>query len=143
MSLCDDVIPRVSETVNFSRIRYEDHDDIGRQVNEFIARGGSVKEIPSGVCAINESRPPLRNEYTGEVSVKEYDSRYNKQQKAVLSVQHQSAYGENIYQYENSKFFYVKLGGRYYGARMRLTNDAARELRNKLRDEFGMPPADY
>lgn len=143
MSLCDEVMPRSSETVNFSRVKYDEQVEIDWQMEQFVAAGGSIKEIPNGVCAISESRPPLRNEYTGEVSVKEYDSRHNKQQRAVLSVQHQSAFGENIYQYENSKFFYVKLGGRYYGARMRLTNDGARELRDKLRNEFGMPPAEY
>lgn len=143
MSLCDLIPPRASETVNFSRVKYDEQVEIDWQMEQFISAGGLIKEIPRGVCAISELRPPMRNEYTGEVSVKEFDSRHNKQQKAVLSTQYQSAFGENIYQYENSKYFYVKLGGRYYSARMRLTNDAARELRDKLRDGFGMPKADY
>jgi hypothetical protein len=142
MSIMDLVPPRNTDA-NFSRINHQLHAEIDEQTSHFIACGGLITEVPRGVCAVSETRPPLRNEYTGEYSIKEFDSRQNKQQKAVLATKYQSPYGENIYQYENSKYFYVKLGGRYYGARMRLTTDAARELRDKLRDEFGMPPAAY
>jgi len=82
MSLRDEVMPRASETTNFSRIRYKDHDDIKSQTDEFIRSGGAIKEVPIGASVNTEALPVLRNEFTGDVSLKETRDRMNSQQKA-------------------------------------------------------------
>lgn len=78
----DELPSSVSDTANFSRIRYKDHDEIAQQTVEFIARGGNINYYPIGLSANTEALPVLRNEYTGEVSLRETRDRMNSQQKA-------------------------------------------------------------
>lgn len=82
MSLRDELPNSASDTANFSRIRYKDHDDIKSQTEEFIRSGGAIKEVPIGASVNTEALPVLRNEFTGDVSLKETRDRMNSQKMA-------------------------------------------------------------
>lgn len=75
MSLCEEVPQKPSDAVVFSRIKQEEHDEIDRLTNEFIAMGGAIEQIPAGAGATTEDNRPNRNEYTGELSIAEFKAR--------------------------------------------------------------------
>lgn len=156
MSLCDDVIPRVSETVNFSRIRHQDHADIDQQVSRFLALGGGIDVIPIGSSAISDARPLIRNEYTGEISTKEYDARIKSQKMATKGYvdkcaraqfdfpqrgEHaqKSEHGMNIG--KNKSGYYVVINKTRHCTPT--THEEAIKLRDRIRIRLGMPPAEY
>lgn len=152
MSYCDLIPPRSSETVNFSRIRHEDHADIDRQINEFIAKGGGINQVPIGASASND-KPVLynefekekRNEFEVRMEKCKIGAKRNKADKPMFSFpertkySQRSKYGMNIQ--KNKCGYFVVIGAARFGGS--LTHEEAVSLRDKTRKSLGMPAADY
>lgn len=152
MSLCDLLPQKPSETANFSRIRYKDHSDIDKQINDFLAKGGGIKEFPIGASSSND-KPVLYNEFEKEKK-NEFEIRMekgkigasrNKADKPMFSFpertkySQRSKYGMNIQ--KNKCGYFVVIGAARFGGS--LAHEEAKSLIDKTRKSLGMPAADY
>jgi hypothetical protein len=155
MSIMDLVPPRNTDA-NFSRINHELHAEIDQQINNFIACGGAIKEIPLGTVKNNESAPVCINEFNA-CKPNEYNDRVEKGKKGALANKRsdpsplgmfparsgtakKSDYGMNIR--KNKSGYFVVIGStRFCDADQDL--EAIRVIRDRVRATLNMPAAPY
>ena len=155
MTLREELKPREEPTM--SRIDHKLHDDIERQMAEFVSRGGRVNIIPSGVGIDNLAKLEVRNEFDN-TKPGEYAERRKKaqnganaqaakreltpltvfSQKKVCTTRRQSGH-QNIV--NNYKSFSVVIGQHKAGPYD--TVEEAIAKRDELRILFNMHPASY
>jgi len=159
MTLRDELPPR-KESV-FTRIDHSAHDAIKSDVERFLASGGTIEIVPYGATANEECRPILRNEFTGEASLKETQTRLNSGKSGSRSGREKkkpkepvifdgenrstrrSKYGENIRKKEKGEFYYVNIFAKDYYKSENLSIEDAKLRRDELRVKLKVRPAIY
>lgn len=84
MSFSDLIPPRSDETVNFSRIKYQESEELSREINNFIACGGKIEELPPGVSKNKNGEPTCPNEFD-PTKPNEYEDRKKKGKKGAMA----------------------------------------------------------
>lgn len=153
MSLRDE-FPSHDQSVVFSRIRYSDHEDIDRQISEFIACGGAITTVPAGATAnkdavplfLNDSNPQDKNDYKTRIEKGKIGAKRNKADVPMFSFPERSKYaqrskyGMNIN--KNNNGYFVVIGSARLASGIK-THEEAIEIRDKSRASLGMPAASY
>lgn len=142
-----------------SRINHDLHNDIAKQVAEFINRGGKVQHIPAGVGIDNIARIEIRNEFDNS-KPGEYAERRLKASRGAGSIKKGTqdptplAYcgvknravaknksgHQNIHVMQSGRFN-ILIGSVRYGNYEKLEDALA--FRDATRVKLGLPPADY
>jgi hypothetical protein len=156
MSYCDLIPPRASETVNFSRIKHQESEELSQEVSNWIACGGKMTIIPLGIAKNNKGEPTCFNEFD-PTKPNEYEDRKEKGKKGALANKRldpspmgmfparsgtakKSDHGMNIR--KNKSGYFVVIGA----SRMSEPNpdhEVVKSVRDRIRATLNMPPADY
>lgn len=153
MTLREELKPREEPTM--SRIDHDLHDEIAKQVAEFVNRGGKVNVIPTGVGIDNIAKLEVRNEFdntkSGEYTERRKKARLGAEamKKEPTPIEYCGAKNRSKFKNksgnqnirESSGFFYVTIGSIPYGKF--LTRQEAIEYRDQMRIKLNLPPADY
>lgn len=119
---------------------------------EFLKRGGKIAEVdPRASGEIVDNMSKYINEFTGGydkhradiIKGKNTGGKKSKKPRKESENLKRSKYGQNIFKKDNCDEYYVCLSEVYYGRKQNMTQKEAIELRDKLREKQGMPPAEY
>lgn len=144
------------DPIVFSRIKYEENEELSAEINHFIACGGAIESIPLGVTKNNKGDPVCVNEFNS-CKLNEYNDRVEKGKKGALANKRsdpsplgmfptrsgtakKSDYGMNIR--KNKSGYFVVIGSTRFCDPNPDRNEVV-PIRDKVRATLNMPPAPY
>ena len=140
MSLQPD-LHNAQKPVGFSSINHAAHDELAREVEAFLAKGGAVNSVTNGASA--KTQPKLNKHQTklmnGPIRERALSIDCKNRSK------YRSRFGQNIFERGGAgeRYYVVIINAEHFGSGEGWSLKQAKKNRDRIRANRGLPPAEY